>query len=525
MDRPNILLITSDQHQPRAIGSLNPTVRTPALDRLSARGVTFERAYCPNPTCTPTRASIITGQYPSRHGAYTLGTRLDPASPTVGRELAAAGYRTSLVGKAHFQPLRTSPECESIESYPLLRDLEYWRTFNDRQTPWYGFDRVEITRNHTDEGHAGQHYGLWLEEKGLKNWREFFQVRNDGVRDTPRDGARAPERRNGPGYGWRESTRWDLPEELHYSHWTAERTIAAMSAAREQGRPFFVWSSYHDPHPPYAVPEPWASMYDPATLEPGRLTPGEMEHMPPPHRMTIDPDADFSEFNVDRFGNHGYHPHVPVSRQELREALACYYGMISLMDACIGRTLDALEQMGQADNTLVVFTSDHGHFIGEHGLVAKGPFHYEDLIRVPMIASFPGRLPAGMRSDAVQSLVDLAPTFMQAAGFGVPRWMQGLGQLPAWTSGGSARDHALVENHHQDSSAVHLRTLVTQRYKLTVYRNRDWGELFDLHDDPGEVHNRFNDPEYGSVREMMLRKLIDADLDREPAPMPRIGGA
>lgn len=523
--RPNILLITSDQQHWHTLGSNNPRIRTPALDRLAESGVRFDRAYCPNPTCTPTRASVITGMYPSTHGAFTLGTKLPEHVPTIGDLLRRAGYRSSLVGKAHFQPLRSTPDCHSLEAYPTLRNLDFWREFNRSGTPWYGFDHVETCRNHGDEGHAGQHYAIWLEEQGLADWRAYFQPRADGVRDTDHDGTKAPRTVAGPGYGWRDHAPWQLPAALHFTTWTGLRTIAAIEYASAAQQPFFIWSSYHDPHPPYCVPDPWFSMYDPDDMQPGRFVDGEFDRMPPPHRMTRDRSADFGPFDVDRRGNHGYHPHVGVSDLQLRQSMATYYGMISFMDHWIGRTLDRLRELGQLENTLVVFTSDHGHFLGQHGLVAKGPFHYEDVIRVPFIASMPGTLPQGRTSGAIQSLVDLAPTFARLAGLEVPREMQGLDQLDAWRAASSARDHAIVENHHQQGAEVHLRTLVTDRYKLTVYRGRDWGELFDLHDDPGEVHNRFDDPASRDLRESMLRKLVDADLSREPSPTRRVAGA
>ena len=526
MNRPaNILLITSDQQHWMTLGANNPKIRTPNLDRLAARGVTFDRAYVPNPTCTPTRGSLVTGKYPSAHGGWTLGTKVPEDQPMLGDELRAAGYRSALIGKAHFQPLNSTAESPSVEAYPTLRDLDFWRRFNETHTPWYGFDHVELARNHADEGHVGQHYALWMEEKGLADWRAYFQPRGDGARDTDHDGAKAPREIEGPGYGWRDGMNWALPEQYHYTTWTGERTIAAIEDAHARGVPFFVWSSYHDPHPPYCVPEPWASMYAPEDMEPGELEEGELDRMPPPVRMTRDPDADFSVFNGDGKGNHGYHPHTGVSRRGLQEAMAIYYGMVSFMDHWIGQTLDKLDELGITDRTLVVFTSDHGHFLGNHGLVAKGPFHYEDGIRVPFIASMPGTLPEGARSDAIQSLVDLAPTFMEAAGLEVPPFMQGRGQLEAWKRAGSARDHAVVEMHH-NRSTVHLRTLVTDRYKLTLYRGHpDWGELFDLEADPGERCNRFDDPAYAGTRAALAERLIQADLEREPALMPRVSGA
>ena len=522
MPPPNLLLITSDQQQWHALGVTDPILQTPNLDRLGSRGVRFTRAYCPNPTCTPTRASLLTGQWPSTHGAYTLGTKLAENTPTLPGLLRDRGYHTALVGKAHFQPLASTDDTASVEAYPTLHDRDFWRGFNDTHTPWYGFDHVELTRNHADEGHAGQHYGLWLESRGVTHWRDYFQLRQDGVRETPTDGAAAPPERHGAGYGWRTDMAWKLPAELHYSTWTAERTNAAIDAAADADQPFFVWSSYHDPHPPYCVPEPWASMYDPADMTVGHAVDGELDDMPPPHRMTRDPEADFGVFNQDGFHNHGYHPHTGHTEQKLREAKAVYFGMISFMDQQIGRTLDHLEQRGLLDDTLIIFTSDHGHFIGEHGLVAKGPFHYEELIRVPMLAAGPG-LPAGTVNDAPQTLVDLPAVFAGAATGEAPRWMQGVDQRVAWSNGGG-RDAVIVENHHQTGDAVHLRTVVTRRHKLTVYRGRpDWGELFDLESDPAERYNLYHrEPR---LRAELMQAMLQADLAREWCPTPRVASA
>jgi len=521
-DRPNLLLITSDQQHWTTLGVMNKKIKTPNLDRLARMGANFTRAYCPNPTCTPTRGSLITGMYPSAHGGYTLGTSVPEHWPMLGDQLRPLGYRSSLIGKAHFQPLKATAEAPSVECYPTLRDLDFWKTFNDTHTPYYGFDHCELARNHADEGHAGQHYALWMESKGLTNWRDYFAVRNDGVKDTPTDGSRSPDavRRSGEG----DPMHWQLPEEYHYTAWTGERTIAAIDDAHETGEPFFIWSSYHDPHPPYAVPEPWASMYDPADMEVGELIDGELDKMPPPHRMTQQEKPDFKPFNKDGIANHGYHRHR-MAKQDLQRAQAIYYGMISFMDHWIGQTLDRLDELGMTDNTLIVFTTDHGHFLGQHGLIAKGPFHYEDVIRVPMLAAWGDRITPGSTNDSVQSLVDFAPTFIAAAGGESPVNMQGLDQTDAWRGGGSARDHAIVENHHQASDAVHLRTLVTQRYKLTVYRGRNWGELFDLEDDPGELNNRFDDADYAEVRAQLIEQLVQASLASEPTYCPRVSGA
>lgn len=170
----------------------------------------------------------------------------------------------------------------------------------------------------------------------------------------------------------------------------------------------------------------------------------------------------------------------------------------------------------------MVFTTDHGHFIGQHGLIAKGAFHYEDLLRIPMIARSPDEIPAGSSVTGLQSLIDLAPTFLSVAGVPVPLDMQGVNQWPTWTGEQEqARDHVLVENRHQPS-LVHIRTYVDERYKLTVYRGETYGDLFDLRDDPGECHNRWDDPAYAGVKAEVMARFLNAELVRETSRYPRI---
>jgi arylsulfatase A-like enzyme len=502
---PNILLITSDQHHTSALGATNPRIRTPALDRLAAEGTRFGRAYCPNPVCSPTRASIITGLYPSAHGCWTIGVKLPEDVPTVGQALGHRGYATGLIGKAHFQPLGSTPESPSLEAQPTLRDLDFWRAFHG---PWYGFDHVEVCRNHADESHAGQHYAVWLEEQGLEDWRDYFQ----------------PWPPPPPGQRRRRHGAWELPEALHYNRWIADRSIAFIDRAATAEAPFFLWASFPDPHPPYVVPEPWASLYDPAAMEPGALTPGEHERNPPHFGKTQEAHPDFSEFRETAFANHGFGSHLQ-DRASLQRDLAIYYGMTGFMDREIGRILDRLDALDLAGDTLVVFTTDHGHFLGQHGLNAKGPFHYEDLIRIPFLVRWPGRVPAGAVSEGLQSTVDLAPTFLAAAGAPVPGLMQGRNALPSWRGdAGAARDHAIVENRHQPT-AVHLRTYVEQRYKLTVYRDRPYGELWDLEEDPGEVHNLWDEPAAAGLKGRLMQAFVNAELRREPTRMARVAGA
>ncbi|ULL18157.1 DUF4976 domain-containing protein [Paenibacillus sp. H1-7] len=501
--KPNILLITSDQQHWNTIGAFQEQISTPNLDRLVREGTTFTRAYCPNPTCTPTRSSIVTGMYPSQHGAWSLGTKLLEDRHTIGEDLMEHGYRTALIGKAHFQPLKGTDEYPSLESYPILQDLDYWNRFNG---PFYGFGHVELARNHTNEAHVGQHYALWMEEKGCADWRSYF---------LPPTGTMDKEIMH----------TWPIPEEYHYNTWIAERTNTLMEQYKQQEEPFFLWASFFDPHPDYLVPEPWASMYDPDKLDLPQAVPGEHDNNPPHFKLTQELEADFTPWKESGFGIHGYHTHQRYSVQEQRRNMATYYGMISMMDHYIGSILDKLEALGLADNTIVVFTTDHGHLFGHHGLHFKGGFHYEDLIKLPFLVRYPGQVPAGRTSAAMQSLVDLAPTFLSLAGIPVPRSMTGVDQSSVWLgTQSSARDHVLCEFHHEPTT-IHQKTYVNERYKLTVYYNQTYGELFDLADDPQELRNLWDDPQHEQLKTELLLRYAWAELGKEPMPMPRIANA
>ena len=522
MSNLNVLLITSDQQHWNTLGQFNPEIQTPALDKLASQGTTFTRAYCPNPTCTPTRASMITGKYPSQHGAYSLGAKLPESEATVGERFQEAGYRTALVGKAHFQPLQSTEEYPSLEAYPTLQDLNFWEHFAE---PFYGFDHVELARNHTDEAHVGQHYALWMEEKGLSNWRDYYLQPTGNVESQRR--------------------KWLIPERFHYNAWIAERSNALISQYHDADEPFFLWASFFDPHPKYLAPEPWDTMYDPEDITVPAIRPGEHDDSPPQLQLTQKPDPDFSAWQEPNgSGCHGFHSHLH-DRDELAKDIACYYGMVSCMDKYIGQIINHLDDLGLAENTLVVFTSDHGHYFGQHGLIAKGAFHYEDGIRVPMIARLPGRIPADNVSHSLQSLVDYAPTFLDFCGLDIPEDMTGISQQAVWGRVGSpgvawtqtrrdrpadtnpsrgdaddAREHVIIENRHQPTT-LHLKTFINERYKITLYFNRDYGEIYDLLNDQGEVRNLWSDRELrAELTEAFLRAEM---LKEEPLTAESLG--
>lgn len=499
--RPNVLLITSDQQHWNTIGLENPEIRTPNLDRLAREGMLFHRAYCPNPTCTPTRASIITGQYPSQHGAWSLGTKLMEDRHTVGEDFRAAGYRTGLVGKGHFSQWFSQPGYRSLEDGEFRNDPEFMRDFDETT---YGFEVHEAHRCWVGKD-AETCHEKWLDERGPKDWR-----------------ARLPGKKSGC-----FPSEWPLDEELHYNAFISERTNRLLDLYRGRGENFFLWASFNDPHPPYTTPAPWSTMYDPKRVPlPEGPQAGEHDRNPPHFRMTQEENPDFSGYEENGIFNHGMHRHHRWRDPEyLGRVVASYYGMISFMDHHIGRILDRLDALGLTENTLVMFTSDHGHLFGHHGLDAKGPFHYEDMIRVPFLARCPGQIPGGQTSEALLNLVDLAPTSLGWCGLEVPLRMTGLNETPVFKGEiDHLRESTVVENRHQPT-AIHLKTLVTGRYKLTVYYRQPYGELFDLKEDPQEQRNRWDDPDYAARKAALMRELLFTEMGKEVMPMPRISVA
>ena len=413
----------------------------------------------------------------------------------------SAGYHTALVGKAHFQPLHGTDEFPSIEAYPTLQDLDFWRNHSE---PFYGFEHIELARNHTDEAHVGQHYAIWLEERGCTNWKNYYR---------PPTGSNSDQKR-----------KWEIPEEYHYGTWIAERSCSLLDQYSENDEPFFLWSSFFDPHPKYLAPEPWDTMYDPESLTVPSIVEGEHDNNPPHFQMTQTENPDFSPYKSSGQGLHGFGSHLH-DQGELAKDIACYYGMISLMDKQIGQIIDKLEALGLANDTLVVFTSDHGHFFGHHGLTSKGAFHYEDMVRVPLIVSQPGKIPSGEVSNSLQSLVDFAPSFLSACDIQIPHAMTGTDQTDVWYGKRKTiRDHVIVENHH-DPSTVHVKTYVGDRYKLTVYYQHEYGELFDLETDPKEINNLWKDPDSQGLKSELITKLLFAEMGKESVPMPRVSGA
>jgi len=484
----NILLITTDQQRADALGCVNPAVPTPHLDRLAAAGIRFDRAYTVNPVCTPSRCSLLTGHFPSRHGCWHVGTGLpEDYAPNVASRLAAAGYFTGLLGKAHFQPCYRAPE--SFESEPNIHRLEFFR---DWRGPYYGFDLARLVIGHTAEGHAcGMHYGLWLKDQGVDLGRYFGTL---------------PYAAYGP---------WDLPAELHGSRWVADETMAAIDQARTRRQPFFLWASFQDPHNPYVAPEPWASMVDPGRLPLPRLDPAEGEGKPWFYRSLQEGRGYAGDPGIGEAAWGDCRLQPEISPAEARRVHAAYYGMMGLVDHHVGRILGHLAATGLDRDTLVVFTSDHGDYLGHHNLWGKGLPTYEDIQRLPFVVRHPAVRTPGRVSAALQSLVDVPATLLEVAGLPPEPSAQGVSQAAAWLDADvAARAHVRLE-FRPSAGPLFQETFVTDRWKLVLYRDRpELGELYDLGADPHQARNLWLAKDFREVRDALSARFA---AERVPA--------
>lgn len=255
--RPNVLIITTDQQRTDSLSCYGSAfTSTPALDRLAAEGVRCDRAYAVNPVCTPARASIFSGRYLSRHGAWNVGVNVPEDEVFLSHRLAAAGYQTHYLGKAHFQAFGCSGD-QSIES--IADWQERYPAFTG---PYYGFQTVELALGHATYGMAG-HYGAWVREQvGEEQFEAYHQSR--ALSETWFGG---------------EAHDWDLPTRLHSSVWTADRAVAFLER-HQGGEPFFLAVGFEDPHHPHCVPTDLADRVEPASVPLPDYTEGELSDKP-----------------------------------------------------------------------------------------------------------------------------------------------------------------------------------------------------------------------------------------------------
>ncbi len=495
--KPNLLFITSDQQRADCYGFEGRNVRTPHLDSLAASGTRFSSCITPNLVCQPSRASMLTGQLPLTHGVCDNGIDLRPETGerSFATALTAAGYQTAFLGKAHFATSHTfaatgSPECRnSGDQYA-----------SDWQGPYMGFEHVELmVLGHWFKEHgptlppAGKHFERWVFEQCSSP--EIF---DEWARETR------------PGTGAAQTWHSALPPAFHSSTWCGDVTVDYLRD-RDPQQPFCAWVSFPDPHHPFDCPEPWSLLHHPDEVDmpaEGKL---DLDQRPWWHKASLESTPDLADPDLRNF-------RAKLSRTpeqsdtQLREMTANYYGMISLIDHNVGRILNELELQGIADNTIVIYSTDHGDLLGDHGLYLKGPTPYEALLRVGMITRGPG-IAAGRVVDDPVSTLDVPATLCDYGGVTLDDVAQSKSMRPLLQNlDGASRDMAYSEwdvNASRCGVPLDLRTVRTATAKLTIEQNSGAGELYNLNNDPHEMENLYQDGD-ASPLQRELEEMIRA---------------
>ena len=451
MTRPNILWYCTDQQRFDTIGALgNPYVRTPQIDALVEQGAAFTHAYCQSPICTPSRASFMTGLYPSRvHNTRNGNDTFPPEPPLITKLIAEAGYHCGLIGKFHLVSAGRRPE-------PRLDDgFEYWQHSHAQRDDW-----PEGTHPYAD----------WVRAQGYDL-----------------DAMRASEERVAP--------------EVHQTKWASDKAIEFISG--EQERPWLLNINVYDPHPPFIPPATYARKFNP-------------DDMPGPYFRESDLENQAKLRSVD-FQGEALRP----EECNAKDIQARYYAMIAQIDDQFGRIMQALEATGQRDNTVVIFTSDHGEALGDHGLVQKGCRFYEGLARVPLIFSLPGVIATGFQYSGLVELLDLSATLLALTGVAIPEYHQGRNLLPILNgekSGARIRDSVRCEyfdaiDTHNTSGRGSFATMHrTERFKLSLYHDQNLGELYDLQEDPREFNNLWDDPAHLEIKNRLILESFNAHV-------------
>lgn len=522
MKRPNFVFIITDQHRADYLGCYgHPVLKTPHIDALAKSGVRFTRCHVNTPICMPNRASLMTGRMPSAHGVRHNGIPLDPDSNTFTHLLRNAGYKTALVGKSHLQTMVGKPPLlvrnpRKPEYQQPCKDLEdahikgyyndkvmqerpqFWQNPDARlSVPFYGFDHVDLVTYHGDL--AGGDYLHWLQHKGIDI-----------------DKLRGPKNALPHDYKCPQAWRTAVPEEAYSTSYIVEKSLAYLDSVAEKvdSDPFFLKVSFPDPHHPFTPPGRYWDLYKPEDMTlPKSFYPGKGYNPPPTVRHCHQNQEEANREGMMAFA---------VNDQEALEAMALSCGMISMIDDAVGEIMGHLQKLGLDKNTVIVFTSDHGDFLGDHRLLLKGPIHYQSVTRVPLIWSDPTTSDAGRTDNGLVSTMDITASLLDRASVDPFNGMQGESFLE-----GSDNRALLIEEDGQRplygfDAPPRLRTLLTDRYRLTLYHGAEWGEIYDLDNDPFELRNLWDSQNYQRVKcellELMSRKQMEF-TDRSPLPL------
>ena len=450
-DAPNILLIMTDQQRWDTLRCYGyDHMITPNVDALAARGVAFRRAFVQGAVCGPSRNSIVSSQYVHTHGVYGNEEWLRPEQPNWIENLRDGGYHTVNIGKMHTAPIRL----------PV------------------GFKHRTVVENKNyRQGHHGpdaDDYDLFLQHHGLQRPAlTYYQDIDDW-----------PDRL--------QATVWPHADELYPDNFVGARTVEYLKSY-DFDNPLFLWCGFAGPHDPYDVTADFLAMYDEVDVPDPVGIEGELDTKPPPQRAAM-------------AGMEGKRSPAAVwwsraTPERIRRMRKHYYANVTLMDDWVGKMVAALEARGQLENTVIVFTSDHGDCLGDHHQVYKFSSHYDSVARVPLVFAGSGVSRLGVCDPLVEA-IDLGPTFLEMAGLEPLAEASGKALQPLLRGeGGQLHDCVFSEHGPRVMSR-------TQEWKLVLYLGEIYGELYDLVGDPDELDNLYDKPEAQEARRRMVEHTM-----------------
>ena len=508
--KPNFLFLITDQHRADYLGCAgHPLVRTPNIDAIAAQGTRFDQFYVATPVCMPNRASLLTGRYPSAHGLRYNGCELSERARTFVELLGGAGYRTAHIGKSHVQHMTTAtPEArmpdllseawkDEAGNYDQEDPKQYLSNELYRlKLPYYGYDHVDMVTGHGDQ--CDGHYAQWLRN-------------NSPLADSWRN----PKNQLSHDYICPQAVRTPIPEELYPTSFIKERALEFIKSVADEDQPFFAFVSFPDPHHPFTPPGKYWGMYNPEDFS--VPLPYEAHKNPPPHMKWL-----HGRWKAGKRVDQSPEAFMADER-EIREAMALSCGMITMIDDAVGAIIEGLKASGRYDDTVIIFNSDHGDYLGDYNLLLKGAVQLRSINNVPFIWSDPHDRTSRL-SSAIASTVDLAPTILARAGISPYFGMQGKNLLDVMDGQGRVRDQLLIE--HQDNMVragfdepAMVRTLITDQHRLSIYKGVQWGELYDTERDPSESENLWDDASHQSLRLSLFERMSQemmAAIDQSP---------
>lgn len=484
---PNILWYCTDQQRFDTIAALgNSHIQTPNLDKLVSESTTFTHAYCQSPICTPSRASFLSGMYPSAIGVNGNGYLNFPEhfeNRLITHVLRNHGYDCGLIGKLH------------LASAFLRRE----ERVDD------GYDYFQYSHDHKGGNEKGNEYVEWIKQQGIDP-DSILQTRSITSLEEYR---KSQENKGFGGFSEPTSEQDNVPPHLHQTHWCTEKAIEFIQRNRDADQPWMLSINPFDPHPPFDAPYEYYRQYDPESMPGAHFQETDLQHQ----QKLTDANIDFQ--NIARHPEDLQHKHIQAS----------YYAMIQFLDEEFGRILDYLDETGLRDNTIIIFMSDHGEMLCDHGLLLKGCRFYEGLVRVPLMISW-GKTIKQQLSHELVELIDIAPTLYDLIGLEVPSYVQGK-SLANLLRGEVTTHRESVRTEHYGATNYPDRTHATmyrnKRCKLVIYHQKDITELYDLENDPWEHTDLSDSPDHQKIKWELMQQSFDATVYAHPLQTDEYG--